>query len=65
MSKNVETDVSNLKKILEKKEHSIERYTDQIKVFSDPAINSLLEGILHNEIIHKAEIEEQIKRLGG
>jgi hypothetical protein len=50
---------------LEKKEHSIERYTDQIKVFSDPAINSLLEGILHNEIIHKAEIEEQIKRLGG
>ena len=65
MSKNVETDINNLKKILEKKEHSIERYSDQIKVFNDPAINSLLEGILRNEIIHKAEIEEQIGRLGG
>ncbi len=65
MSTNVETDINNLKEILEKKEYSVERYTDQIKVFSDPSINSLLEGILHNEIIHKAEIEEQIKRVGG
>ncbi len=65
MSKKVETDLNNLQEILGKKEHSIERYSDQIKVFSDPSINSLLEGILHNEIIHKAEIEEQIKRLGG
>ncbi len=65
MSKTVETDIINLKKILEKKKHSIERYSDQIKVFSDPAINSLLEGILRNEIVHKAEIEEEIGRLGG
>ncbi len=65
MNKNNETDINNLKKALEKKEHSIERYSDQIKVFSDPVINSLFEGILHNEIIHKAEMEEEIKRLGG
>ncbi|MFQ5964873.1 MAG: hypothetical protein ACE5KZ_11390 [Candidatus Scalinduaceae bacterium] len=65
MSKNIETDINNLKKALEKKEHSIERYSDQIKVFDDSSINSLLEGILHNEIIHKSEIEEAIKRLGG
>lgn len=65
MDKKVETDINNLKRILEKKEHSIERYSDQINVFNDPVINSLLQGILHNEIVHKAEIEEELERLGG
>lgn len=56
-------DIENLKLALQKKELSIERYSDQIKVLSDPKINALLEGILHNEVRHKAELEDHIKRL--
>ncbi|MEP9412591.1 MAG: hypothetical protein HRF42_14600 [Candidatus Brocadia sp.] len=56
-------DIENLKLALQKKELSIERYSDQIKVLSDPKINALLEGILHNEVRHKTELEDHIKRL--
>ena len=55
-------DIENLKSVLKNKELAIERYSDQIKVLSDPKINALLEGILQNEIRHKAEVEEHINR---
>jgi rubrerythrin len=56
-------DMGNLKLAIQKKVLGIERYSDQIKVFSDPKINALLEGILHNEIRHKAELEDHVDRL--
>jgi len=56
-------DVENLKLAIQKKELGIERYSDQIKVLSDPKTNALLEGILHNEIRHKAELEDHLARL--
>ena len=59
MSKEIE----NLKMAIQKKELGIERYSDQIKVLSDPQANALLEGILHNEIRHKAELEDHLTRL--
>lgn len=40
-------DVENLKLAIQKKGLGIERYSDQIKVFSDPKINALLGGILN------------------
>src|SRR3990167_4177638 len=51
-------DVENLKLALQKKDLEIERYSDQIKALADPKINSLLEGILQNEIRHKAELKD-------
>lgn len=56
-------DIENIKLAIQKKDISIERYSDQIKVFDDPKINALLEGILHNEIQHKAELEGHLSRL--
>ena len=56
-------DIENLKKAVQKKDLAIERYSDQIKVLSDPKINALLEGILHNEIRHKGELEDHLDRL--
>ena len=56
-------DVENLKKAVQKKDIAIERYSDQIKVLGDPKINALLEGILHNEIRHKVELEYHLDRL--
>lgn len=56
-------DVENLKLAIQKKELGIERYSDQTKALSDPQINALLEGILHNEIRHKAELEDHLARL--
>ncbi|MFN3532593.1 MAG: hypothetical protein ACK41Q_08820 [Candidatus Brocadia sp.] len=56
-------DIENLKLAIQKKELGIERYSDQIKVLCDPKINALLEGILHNEIRHKAELEDHVNRL--
>ena len=56
-------DVENLRLAMQKKELDIERYSDQIKALSDPKINALLEGILHNEIRHKAELEDHLNRL--
>lgn len=56
-------DVENLKLAIQKKELGIERYSDQIKVLNDPKINALLEGILHNEIRHKGELEDHVERL--
>ena len=56
-------DVQNLQLAIQKKELGIERYSDQIKALSDPNINALLEGILHNEIRHKAELEDHLTRL--
>ncbi|MCP5008260.1 MAG: hypothetical protein GY941_30650 [Planctomycetes bacterium] len=64
MSKNREIERKNLAKALEKNEQMIERYSDQIKSLNDPAVNSLLEGVLHNKMIHKAEIGGEIQRLG-
>ena len=65
MGKPNEKDVENLKTALQKKDISIHSYTEQIRAFNDPQINALLEGILHNEMMHKAEIEEQLERLKG
>lgn len=59
----MKNDMENLKLAIQKKVLGIERYSDQIKVFSDPKINALLEGILHNEIRHKAELEDHVDRL--
>lgn len=56
-------DRENLKLAIQKKELGIERYRDQIKVLSDPKINALLEGILHNEIRHRAELDDHLNRL--
>ncbi|NUN22945.1 MAG: hypothetical protein HUU09_05695 [Candidatus Jettenia caeni] len=56
-------DIENVKLAIQKKDISIERYSNQIKVFHDPKINALLEGILHNEIRHKAELEDHLSRL--
>jgi len=56
-------DVKNLKLAIQKKELSIERYSDQIKAFEDPQVNALLEGILHNEMRHKADLENHLSRL--
>ena len=56
-------DIENIKLAIQKKEHAIERYSDQIKALSDPKINALLEGILHNEMRHKGELDEQLSRL--
>lgn len=56
-------DVENIKQAIQKKEHAIERYSDQIKALNDPGINALLEGILHNEIRHKGELDDQSTRL--
>ncbi len=56
-------DRENLKLAIQKKDISIERYSDQIKVLHDPKINALLEGILHNEVRHKAELEDHLSRL--
>lgn len=59
----MDKDIKNLTLAIQKKELAIERYGDQIKVFSDPQINALLEGVLHNEIRHKAELEDHLNRL--
>ena len=56
-------DIENLKLAIQKRELGIERYSDQIKALSDPQTNALLEGILHNEIRHKAELEDHLDRL--
>jgi rubrerythrin len=56
-------DIENLKLAIQKKELGIERYGDQIKALGDPQINALLEGVLHNEIRHKAELEDHLARL--
>lgn len=56
-------DIENLKLALQKKDLGIERYSDQIKALADPKINSLLEGILQNEIRHKTELEDHLTRL--
>ncbi len=56
-------DIENLKLAIQKKELGIERYSDQIKALEDPQINALLEGILHNEIRHKSELEDHSNRL--
>ncbi len=56
-------DIDNLKKAVQNKEFGIERYSDQIKVLNDPKINALLEGILHNELRHKGELEDHLDRL--
>ena len=56
-------DIENLKLAIQKKELGIERYSDQIKALSDPQTNALLEGILNNEIRHKAELEDHLVRL--
>lgn len=56
-------DIENLKLAIQKKDLGIERYGDQIKAFGDPQINALLEGILHNEIRHKSELEDHLARL--
>ena len=56
-------DIENLKLAIQKKELGNERYSDQIKALSDPQTNALLEGILHNEIRHKAELEDHLDRL--
>lgn len=58
-------DIENLKAAIQKKDISIERYSNQIKVFNDPRINGLLEGILHNEVRHKAELEDHLDRLSS
>jgi rubrerythrin len=63
MNKN--KDIENLTMAIQKKDGSIERYSSQIKAFSDPKINTLLEGILHNEMRHKAELEEHLNRLSS
>lgn len=56
-------DIENLKSAIQRKELGIERYSDQIKALEDPQINALLEGILHNKIRHKSELEEHLGRL--
>jgi len=56
-------DIENLKLAIQKKDLGIERCSDQIKAFGDPQINALLEGILHNEIRHKSELEDHLNRL--
>lgn len=56
-------DIENLRLAIQKKGLSIERYSDQIKVLNDPKINALLEGVLHNEIRHKGELEDHLNRL--
>jgi rubrerythrin len=56
-------DRENLKIAIQKKGLGIERYSDQIKALSDPKINALLEGILHNEMRHKTELEDLLDRL--
>ncbi|MDN3513242.1 MAG: hypothetical protein NG747_02440 [Candidatus Brocadia sp.] len=59
----MDKDIENLKLAIQKKALGIERYGDQIKVLSDPKINALLEGVLHNEIRHKGELEDHLERL--
>ncbi|MCF6157230.1 MAG: hypothetical protein E3K32_01355 [wastewater metagenome] len=58
-------DIENIKQAIQKKDISIERYSSQIKAFSDSQINALLEGILHNEIRYKAELEDHLDRLSS
>ncbi|NUO07462.1 MAG: hypothetical protein HUU08_02100 [Candidatus Brocadia sp.] len=59
----MDKDIENLKLAIQNKALGIERYGDQIKVLSDPKINALLEGVLHNEIRHKGELEDHLERL--
>jgi rubrerythrin len=56
-------DIENIRLAIQKKEHAIERYSEQVKALCDPEINALLEGILHNEIRHKGELDDQLDRL--
>ncbi|MGR3310936.1 MAG: hypothetical protein ACUZ77_09190 [Candidatus Brocadiales bacterium] len=63
MSEPKEKDLQNLRTALQKKEIAIHSYTEQIRAFSDPQINALLEGILHNEMRRKVELEEQLERM--
>lgn len=56
-------DIENLRLVLQKKDISIERYSNQIEVLNDPKINALLEGILHNERRHRSELEDNLNRL--
>ena len=65
MSRNRERERKNLTMAIGEIEQTINRYSDQIKTLNDPVVNSLLEGILHNEVILRAEIEGEIRRLGG
>ncbi|MBI2559724.1 MAG: hypothetical protein HYW14_01140 [Planctomycetes bacterium] len=65
MGKSEDKDIQNLSIALQKKENAIHSYTEQIRAFNDPQINALLEGILHNEMMHKAEIEEQLERMSA
>lgn len=65
MGKSNEKDLENLRTALQKKEVSIHSYTEQVRAFSDPQINAVLEGILHNEMRRKVEIEEQIERVSA
>lgn len=63
MGESNEKDPENLKTALQKKEIAIHSYTEQIRAFSDLQINALLEGILHNEMRHKGELEELLERM--
>lgn len=65
MGKSEDKDLQNLKTALQKKDISIHTYTEQIRAFNDPQINALLEGILHNEMQCKAELEEQVERMSA
>ncbi len=65
MGKSEGKDLQNLKTALQKKEDSIHSYTEQIRAFNDPQINAVLEGILHNEMRRKVEIEEQLERMSA
>ncbi|MDR4504332.1 MAG: hypothetical protein MRK01_06000 [Candidatus Scalindua sp.] len=65
MSRNRERERKNLTMAIGEIEQTIKRYSDQIKTLNDPAVNSLLEGILHNEVILRTEIEGEIRRLGS
>lgn len=64
MNKNRERERENLLMARGKIEKTIARYSDQIKSLHDPTVNSLLEGMLHNEVVLQAEIEREIRRLG-
>lgn len=65
MAKRGSSDLANLKLALEKKEDLIHQYESQVQAFEDTRINVLLEGLLHNEQMHKVELQELIEELEG
>jgi len=65
VAKRGSSDLANLKLALEKKEDLIHQYESQVQAFEDTRINVLLEGLLHNEQMHKVELQELIEELEG